>query len=72
MFSTFDPARTLIIFEAFANDLSSDTMGGRGDTENRKQNLKELLNFFPVIGEDEEGEMIEVECRASPYDPEKS
>lgn len=56
----FDPARTLIIFEAFANDLSSDTMGGRGDTENRKQNLKELLNFFPVIGEDEEGEMIEL------------
>ena len=45
MFSTLTLRGHLIIFEAFANDLSSDTMGGRGDTENRKQNLKELLNF---------------------------
>lgn len=35
----FDPARTLIIFEKFANDLSSDTLGGRGDTETREQDL---------------------------------
>ena len=54
----FDPARTLIIFEKFANDLSSDTLGGRGDTETREDHIRELMNFFPVIGEDENGEMI--------------
>lgn len=58
----FDPARTLIIFEAFANDLSSDTSGGKGDTGTREDHVRELLNFFPVIGEDEEGEMIELDA----------
>ena len=54
----FDPARTLDIFDRFANDLNSLTSEGRGDTESRRKNIKELLNFFPVIGEDEDGEMI--------------
>ncbi len=58
----FDPARTLIIFEEFANDLSVNTASGRGDIETRKQNIKELLNFFPVIGEDENGELIELDA----------
>ena len=58
----FDPARTLIIFEEFANDLSPNTASGRGDIETRKKNIRELLNFFPVIGEDEEGELIELDA----------
>lgn len=58
----FDPARTLTIFEEFANDLSADTANGRGDMDARKQNVRELLNFFPVIGEDEDGEMIELDA----------
>ena len=58
----FDPARTLIIFEEFANDLSPNTVSGRGDVETRKQNIRELLNFFPVIGEDENGELIELDA----------
>ena len=58
----FDPARTLIIFEEFANDLSPVTTGGRGDVDTRKKNIMELLNFFPVIGEDEEGELIELDA----------
>ncbi len=58
----FDPARTLIIFEEFANDLSSGTSGGKGDSDQRKQHVRELLNFFPVIGEDENGEMIELDA----------
>ena len=58
----FDPARTLIIFEEFADDLSSGTSGGKGDSDQRKQNVRELLNFFPVIGEDENGEMIELDA----------
>ncbi|MBQ9813678.1 MAG: hypothetical protein IJM54_10265, partial [Thermoguttaceae bacterium] len=58
----FDPARTLIIFEQFANDLNADTTAGRGDIETRKKNVYELLNFFPVIGEDDEGEMVELDA----------
>lgn len=58
----FDPARTLTIFEEFANDLSSDTSAGRGDAETRKEHIRELLNFFPVIGEDENGELIELDA----------
>ena len=60
----FDPARTLIIYEQFANDLSSSTARGGGTSDQRKENVRELLNFFPVLGEDENGEMIEL-------DPEK-
>ena len=58
----FDPARTLIIFEQFANDLSEDTASGKGDTGTREDHVRELLNFFPVIGEDENGEMIHLDA----------
>ncbi len=58
----FDPARTLSIFEQIANGLSGNTSGSRGDTETRKEHVRELLNFFPVIGEDENGEMIELDA----------
>lgn len=58
----FDPARTLTIFEEFANDLSSKTSDGRGDSKTRKNNVGKLLNFFPVIGEDENGEMMELDA----------
>ena len=56
----FDPARTLTIFEQFANDLIPETSGDKGDFDSRKQHVRELLNFFPVYGEDEEGSMIEL------------
>lgn len=58
----FDPARTLDIFEQFANDLSPTTSGGGGDDETRKKQVRELLNFFPVYGEDEDGVMIELDA----------
>ena len=58
----FDPARTLMIFEEFANDLSAKTSDGRGDSQTRKKNIGELLNFFPVIGEDQQGKMIELDA----------
>lgn len=58
----FDPARTLEIFEKFANDLSASTASGKGEASNRKNNVRELLNFFPVIGEDEDGRMIELDA----------
>lgn len=58
----FDPARTLTIFEEFANDLCSDTASGRGDADARKDHIRTLLNFFPVIGEDDQGEMVELDA----------
>lgn len=58
----FDPARTLTIFEQFANDLVGSTVNGRGDVETRKHHIKELLNFFPVYGEDDDGEMVELDA----------
>lgn len=58
----FDPARTLTIFENFANGLSPDTSKGDGDTSVVKKHVYELLNFFPVYGEDDEGQMIELDA----------
>ena len=58
----FDHARTQLLFEQFANDLSQDTASGKGDTGERKAHIQNLLNFFPVIGEDEEGEMIPLDA----------
>ncbi len=58
----FDPARTLTIFEQFANDLIPETSGDKGDFDSRKRHVRELLNFFPVYGEDEEGAMIELDA----------
>lgn len=58
----FDPARTLIIFDEFANNLTTDTAGGRGTGDDRKENIRRLLNFFPVLGEDSEGRMVELDA----------
>ena len=54
----FDPARTLTIFDEFANDLIPAHATGHLTQAERKDNVRELLNFFPVYGEDEEGEMV--------------
>lgn len=58
----FDPARTLTIFEQFANNLNPKTAKGDGTAEECKENVRELLNFFPVIGEDEQGELVELDA----------
>lgn len=58
----FDPARSLTVFEEYANDLYSGTTCGGGETDSRKQNVRRLLNFFPVIGEDEDGEMVDLDA----------
>ena len=58
----FDPARTLTVFEEFANDLIPDTVDGKGDVDKRKHNVRELLNYFPVYGEDEGGSMIQLDA----------
>ncbi len=58
----FAPERTLIIFDEFANNLSLATAGGGGTSGGREENIKRLLNFFPVIAEDRDGQMIEVDA----------
>lgn len=52
----FAPERTLNIFDEFANNLQSH--GDSYDDAERRKNIKTLLNFFPVIGEDDEGTMV--------------
>ena len=57
----FAPERTLELFEQFAGDLQG---GVAFQTPNeRAQMVKELLNFFPVIGEDKDGTMHELDPR---------
>ncbi|MFT4260252.1 DEAD/DEAH box helicase [Microbacterium sp.] len=55
----FAPERTLTIFDQFANNLHPHASG---DPETRKENIRTLLNFFPVIGEDSEGRMVELDA----------
>lgn len=57
----FAPERTLTIYDEFANNLSSTTSNGHGTSEQRKKNIKQLLNFFPVIAEDDQGKMVELD-----------
>ena len=58
----FAPERTLTLFDEFANNLSSDTSNGGGTTESRKDKIQQLLNFFPVIAEDNEGKMVALDA----------
>ncbi|GAB1476192.1 DEAD/DEAH box helicase family protein [Bacillota bacterium] len=51
----FAPDRTLVMFDDFANRLLGD---GSVSDKDRPENIRRLLNFFPVIGEDEQGTMI--------------
>lgn len=53
----FAPERTLTIYDDFANNLAASPVRS---TEARQANIRKLLNFFPVIGEDAEGRMVEL------------
>lgn len=53
----FSPDRTLRLYDDFANNLSS---GSSRTSDERERKIKKLLNFFPVIAEDEEGRMHEI------------
>jgi type II restriction enzyme len=55
----FAPERTLTIFDAFANNLNPNASGDPGV---RQENIRQLLNFFPVLGEDSEGRMIKLDA----------
>src|SRR5690625_176595 len=55
----FSPDRTLRLYDVFANNLTS---GSSKTSDERKRKIKKLLNFFPVIAEDEDGEMHEIDA----------
>jgi len=55
----FAPERTLSLFDELANNLSNHNANSTSD---RKENIRELLNFFPVIAEDSDGEMHEIDA----------
>lgn len=55
----FAPDRTLAMFDDFANKLVGD---GSVNHKDRPENIKRLLNFFPVIGEDEHGTMVPLDA----------
>ncbi|MCT3043513.1 helicase [Leuconostoc mesenteroides] len=57
----FAPERTLMIYDYFANNLSPNTANGGGTSEERKDNIRTLLNFFPVIAQDNEGKMVKLD-----------
>lgn len=59
----FAPERTLITYEKFANDLSAETANGGGTKEAHEANIRRMLNLFPIYGEDEDGEMVELDAR---------
>lgn len=58
----FAPTRVLEIYDQFANDLNPKAVKGEITEKDREENIKELLNFFPVISEDVNGEMIELDA----------
>ena len=58
----FAPTRVLEIYENFANGLNEKAATGELTLEERKENVKELLNYFPVISEDVDGKMVELDA----------
>ena len=54
----FAPDRTLVLYDEFANNLSDE--GFKGSETERQENIRELINFFPVIAEDDEGSLREI------------
>ena len=58
----FAPTRVLEIYDKFANGLNPKAVKGEITEKDRKNNIRELLNFFPVISEDVNGEMVELDA----------
>jgi len=58
----FAPTRVLEIYDQFANGLNPKAVKGEITEKEREGNIQELLNFFPVISEDVNGEMVELDA----------
>lgn len=58
----FSPDRILRIYDDFANSLVSKPAKGSATGEERKNNIQTLLNYAPVIAEDFDGKMTEIDA----------
>ena len=58
----FSPYRVLEIYDKLANSLSEKSAIGNITESERQENVAELLNFFPVLSQDEDGKMIELDA----------
>jgi len=58
----FAPTRVLEIYDQFANGLNVKAVKGEITEKEREDNIRELINFFPVISEDVNGEMVELDA----------
>lgn len=58
----FAPTRVLEMYDEFANGLNPNATNGEVTEQERKNNIKELLNYFPVISEDVNGQMVELDA----------
>ena len=58
----FSPTRVLRIYDSFANALNPVAAAGQITESQRRDNIRELLNFFPVISEDRNGRMVELDA----------
>lgn len=58
----FAPTRVLEIYDQFANALNPKAANGKITEAERKDNIRELLNYFPVISEDIDGRMVELDA----------
>ena len=56
----FSLARVLEVYDKFANSLNEVGATGKITETCRRENVGQLLNFFPVISEDDEGRMVEL------------
>lgn len=55
----FNPTRTLTLFEQLASEtVPVEPTAGESPAKRRERKIRRLLNFFPVIGEDEQGRMV--------------
>lgn len=59
----FAPTRVLEIYDQFANGLNPKAVKGEITEKQKEENIQELLNFFPVISEDVNGEMVELDAK---------
>jgi type II restriction endonuclease, putative len=59
----FSPDRILRIYDDFANSLVSKSVKGKITEEERKNNIQTLLNYAPVIAEDFDGKMTEIDAK---------
>lgn len=41
----------------------AETSNGKGTAAEHETNIRKLLNFFPVIGEDDNGKMVELDAK---------